>query len=370
MKNILLFDIGRDFGGAETYILQLMNGLPQEGYKCFLCVRSHSTFATYLDEHYPANEKFSFDLSHFMASLRQLRQYVEKKHIELIHCNGINSMVVARLVNLIEHLPAVATIHGDAMLDRMGKPIVVRKLYAGAEVFLHRGFQKYIAVSEDLKSRLVARRVPAGKVTVVHNGVDVRQYPVKGERCHFIGGKIRILSVGRLEKVKNYELLLTAVESCVKKLKMRILCDIYGTGSQQLALQEMIVAKELEQIVTLKGYVDSSAINYAAYDIYIQPSHYESFGLAAAEAMLNRVLCFTSAVGGMCEVNAQNIQCCFADNDINALIELIVWASCLSDSRLNELEQAADQYVRASFSCSRMLQETVKVYKQCCLQEG
>lgn len=365
MKHVLLFDIGKDFGGAETYIMQLMNGLPQEGFKCFLCVRAQSAFAIYLDDHYPDNEKFRFDFSHFVASLRLLRQYVQKKQIDLIHCNGINSMVVAQLVNLTLHLPAVATIHGDAVLDRMGKPIIVRKLYAGAEVFLHWGFQKYIAVSEDLKYRLAARKVPKGKVTVVHNGVDMQQYPVKGERCHFVGGKVHILSIGRLEKVKNFELLLTAVENCVNKLKMQILCDIYGTGSQQQALQETIVAKGLEHIVTLKGYVDSSAINYDAYDIYIQPSHYESFGMAAAEAMLNRVLCFTSAVGGMCEVNAKNAQCCFADNDINALTDLIVWASCLSNSQMNELEQAADQYVRANFSCSRMLQETVKVYKQC-----
>ena len=278
MKHVLIMDVGKDLGGAETYIMQLINGLPLEDYQCFLCIRAQSAFAEYLEKQCINTDKFYFDFSCPATSLKQLRQFVEEKNIDLF-----------RSAQFTAPISAIATIHGDAVQDRMGRPVIERMLFAKAEIFLNQYFKKYIAVSADLKTRLVNRGVPEKKVIVIHNGVDLNQYPPKEERCHFAERTVHILSIGRLEKVKNYELLLSAVESCIRKANLRIHCDIYGTGSQLQALQKIIAARELNKTVTLKGYVVSSAIDYSAYDIYVQPSHYESFGLAVVEAMLNRV---------------------------------------------------------------------------------
>lgn len=54
---------------------------------------------------------------------------------------------------------------------------------------------------------------------------------------------------------------------------------------------------------------------------------------------------------------------------MDALTDLIIWVSNLSDSYLNKLEQNAEKYVRTNFNHIRMLKETMAVYEQCCRQE-
>ena len=103
-------------------------------------------------------------------------------------------------------------------------------------------------------------------------------------------GRKMFLSVGRLEKQKNYPTLILAFHLIAKELPDWDLY-IYGEGSLRDSLEKMVGEIELENRIFLPGVVDDIGSVYLKADIFVSSSQYESFGLAAAEAMALEVPC-------------------------------------------------------------------------------
>jgi len=102
-------------------------------------------------------------------------------------------------------------------------------------------------------------------------------------------GPVRIGSLGRLHRVKGYDVLAEAQEllaSSGPHGDFEIV--IGGEGAQRAALQERI---------GLAGYIDSPADFLAGLHLYIQPSRSEGLCVAAHEAMQAGLPVIASAVG-------------------------------------------------------------------------
>ena len=93
-----------------------------------------------------------------------------------------------------------------------------------------------------------------------------------------------VLSIGRLDTQKDHPTLLKAfarVAAAYPEWDLRIL----GEGPMRPLLQEMVADLHLDRRVSLPGVTPDVAEEYRGADIFVLPSLYESFGLAAAEAM-------------------------------------------------------------------------------------
>jgi glycosyltransferase involved in cell wall biosynthesis len=98
---------------------------------------------------------------------------------------------------------------------------------------------------------------------------------------------IRILTIGRLAHQKGYDL---ALEACkrLKEYGVKFRWYALGKGPLKEEIEEYIHQNELSDHFVLLG-VRSNPYPYIKHaDIYVQPSRYEGFGIAIAEArMLN-----------------------------------------------------------------------------------
>ena len=103
-------------------------------------------------------------------------------------------------------------------------------------------------------------------------------------------GKRMFLSVGRLEEQKNFVILVSAFHLIASELPEWDLY-IYGEGRQRGSLSRMIGKLNLEKRVFFPGVVDHIGEVYQKADIFVSSSRYESFGLAAAEAMMFEIPC-------------------------------------------------------------------------------
>jgi glycosyltransferase involved in cell wall biosynthesis len=93
-------------------------------------------------------------------------------------------------------------------------------------------------------------------------------------------GPLRLVAVGNLKALKNYDRLLSAMASLVAD---PVHLDIYGSGSLKEGLQQRIKDEKLN--VRLCGQVNDMAQILTNYHMLIMPSLHEGFGLAPAEAM-------------------------------------------------------------------------------------
>lgn len=121
------------------------------------------------------------------------------------------------------------------------------------------------------------------KMVVLPNPVTVQ--PTSRLESPGSGNRKILLSVGRLGPEKGHAILLTAFSSITERFPEWTL-RIVGDGELRPALEYQIESLGLIGKVELVGAKSDVNTEYAAADMFVLPSSYESFGLATAEALL------------------------------------------------------------------------------------
>lgn len=142
---------------------------------------------------------------------------------------------------------------------------------------------RHVIVTSASTAQLLAARfgVSADAITVAEPGTD------PAPRAFGCGDPVRMLSAGALVPRKGYDVLVAALS---RMADMRWKATIAGAFDRAPAhveqLRHDIARVGLAERITLVGELDAAALDaaYAASDLFVLPSYYEGFGMAAAEA--------------------------------------------------------------------------------------
>jgi D-inositol-3-phosphate glycosyltransferase len=156
------------------------------------------------------------------------------------------------------------------------------------------------------------------KIAVVPCGVDLDLFrPIAPDRARRILAlspeQKMVLYVGRIEPLKGIDTLLKAMARVVPRdptwerdLAVVIIGGAPGAGIEQVntelaRLQQLRASLGIERLVTFLGAKDQDtlAYYYSAAQVVVVPSHYESFGMVALEAMACGAPVVASKVGGL-----------------------------------------------------------------------
>jgi glycosyltransferase involved in cell wall biosynthesis len=153
-------------------------------------------------------------------------------------------------------------------------------------------------------SHFVAKRdieqmyLPAKKVHVVWNGIDVSRFPFS-KRDH--DAPLRIAYAGQLIPEKGVDVLLRALKQ-LKDLGIQFEGKIAGAGSDAEQLSRLASEFRLAEVAFL-GHVPTIPELFAWADIVVIPSLWaEAFGYVAAEAMSTGAVVIAADSGGLPEV--------------------------------------------------------------------
>jgi D-inositol-3-phosphate glycosyltransferase len=177
-----------------------------------------------------------------------------------------------------------------------------------AEARVAAGADTIVVATEHEKSLLVhLYDADPRKVVTVPLGVDLDRFrPIDKDEARrqlgFEDAKI-ILFVGRIEPLKGVDILINAAAM----LESDVDCSVLIVGgdessrSQVAELQGLASDLGIGHRVAFVGAVDHERLPlfYNAADVCVVPSHYESFGLVAVEAMACGVPVVASRVGGL-----------------------------------------------------------------------
>ncbi len=203
---------------------------------------------------------------------------------DIIHChneNLVNTLCPIFRKNL------VVTIHG------LGRQIINLKKYKKI-------FAISNGVAQDIKKR--------GKISpiVIYNGINVERIISKStyNKCNVY----KIIQVGRLNhEIKGQNLLIKAIKILHDTNEIyNIMVDFIGEGSSEEYLKKLVYNYNLSNRVKFLGLKDREYIyrNLCNYDLLVQPSLYEGFGLTIAEAMAAKVPVLVSNIHGPMEIIA------------------------------------------------------------------
>lgn len=191
-------------------------------------------------------------------------------------------------------------------------------------------FDKVIAISKGVESELLeARPVVSGSTLVVENGSDMRFDTTTQRQTR--EAPIRILSIGRLSGVKNYH---TALKALARLDRDRFTYVVLGEGPDRQALEDAVQDLGLGSNVTFKGFVGDIQPELEKADIFLIPSKWEGFGLAAVEAMNASLPVVASDVPGLRDVvSADCGQLVDPSNEV-AIADALLWLANDPEQRI------------------------------------
>lgn len=234
----------------------------------------------------------------FRELLRLLRQW----RPQVLHSHRFKENVIGGLAAALARVPSLRTMHGaqevaTARLDFR------RQLIHWLDVGIGRFVQKrVVAVTEDLRAKLLADYPPAHVVTVP-NGIAFEA--LDAAQAVDSGGGRAIGIVGRLTEVKRIDLFLQMAQLLLRdagNAGLRFL--VIGGGPLQSALEQQAQQLGIADRVRFTGHVSPSAGWIRSLDVLVMCSDHEGMPMTLLEAMRLRTPIVAHRVGGLVELLA------------------------------------------------------------------
>ena len=241
-----------------------------------------------------------------IRSIKQLEKIVKENNYSFIHCHNPMGGVVARLVAKRNKIRVIYTAHGFHFFE--GCPVKNWLLYYPVEKYLSRWTDILITINreDDLRAK---RKFHARKYAYIP-GVGVDKEKIENtvvdkanKRKELdLEGKFIFLAVGELQKRKNHQLILDAVNE-LKKEEFEgfenCIFLISGKGELFNSYENFIIKHNLGDKIMLLGYRDDVYELLKISDCFIHPSIREGLGIAPLEAMTVGLPLISTKVNGM-----------------------------------------------------------------------
>jgi D-inositol-3-phosphate glycosyltransferase len=324
---------GRETGGMNVYLSELSKELGRLGHQVDVFTRFQDTDTEQIQElgpgariiHLPAGPLAPYDKNRLVEHIDEFACNIEmfamanRLRYDVVHSHYWVSGLVGRQLQQSWGVPLVQMFHTlGHMKNRVAKSEGEREVgeRARSETDVMRWADRLVAATP-LEQEQMVRLYGADeeKIAVVPAGVDTSLfYPRDKDAVRRLLGLPDpetpiLLFVGRIERLKGIDTLLEAVavvsRTCTgRNLKALIVGGGGQTEEENAELKRVVQLHRdlnLEEQVEFVGSKPQEMLPlyYAAADITIMPSHYESFGLVAVESMASGTPVIASNVGGL-----------------------------------------------------------------------
>jgi glycosyltransferase involved in cell wall biosynthesis len=148
------------------------------------------------------------------------------------------------------------------------------------------GGNNFIAISEDI-SNFLRTVLPKDlqSIQLLQNAIDVKRFenPMDFNKVKN-NAVFNMVSIGRLDKNKNHQLLIDVVLE-LKNREIPVHLTIVGEGDERISLQEKILQLNLSDQLSLVGLQEKVEMYLWNADLYVHSAITEGFGLTLIEAM-------------------------------------------------------------------------------------
>ncbi|MBB5505166.1 glycosyltransferase family 4 protein [Paraburkholderia atlantica] len=213
----------------------------------------------------------------YIARLTELRKLFVEEQPDVIVSFLTNVNINVILASRGLHIPVIACEHNDPVAD--GRPLLWKLLCrltyprATALTFLS---QSMAAPFEKMRSGSTPR------IAVMPNPIPDELFSIT--RPQRAEGRKRLISVGRLEPQKHYELLIETFAKVANDFEDWDLW-IWGEGPERPMLTRRIAELDLSRRVFLPGSTQAAWDEMAAADAFVLSSRFEGMPVALMESM-------------------------------------------------------------------------------------
>jgi glycosyltransferase involved in cell wall biosynthesis len=270
-------------GGAERVLSILANYWAEKHWKITVLSLDHSGAEPFYDLHPEVlhrplgltgiSRNASQALRANFTRVKVLRQAIKVSQPEVV----ISFMAVTNVLTILAtrglDVPVVVSERVDPAKYRIGP------FWSLLRKFLY-PFADHLVSQTNTALRFFSRSVRS-HATVIPNPVLCP--PVRANLPRK-AGPMRIVSMGRLDEQKGFDILLEAMAQVVSRVPDCVL-TIWGEGASRGRLEKLREQLDLEARVNLPGRTSDIPMAFAEADLFVMSSRYEGFPNALCEAM-------------------------------------------------------------------------------------
>lgn len=338
------------FGGSGVLATELGKALADKGHNIHFItyqqpvrLTGFSTNIFYHEVRVPTYPLFDYP-PYESALASAMVDVIRNNHLDLLHVHyAIPHAAAAYMAKkILEHegiyIPVITTLHGTD-ITLVGRD----KTYAPVVAFSINQSDAITAVSHNLRKETYEIFHIEKEIEVIQNFVDVSRFkrkPIDAFRKVIApNGERILLHASNFRKIKRVQDVIHVFQKVNAFMPSKLL--LVGDGPERHMAEELSRELHIEDDVRFVGKQQDMEEIFAVTDIFLLPSEYESFGLAALEAMAAGAAVVSSNAGGLPEVIEQGI-CGYMANvgDIEAMSNYAL-DIMKSDDRLANFRKAA-----------------------------
>lgn len=214
---------------------------------------------------------------------------------------------------------------------------------------------KCYAISDAVKEDVFSRNIHV-KIEVVHNGIPFNQITPKTDYNY--KNTFKIIQIGRLaHDIKGQDIVINALNLVIKTFpEIKVSFHIIGNGKSDKFLKDLTMQKGVDANVHFHGSKDKSWIysNLKEFNLLIQPSRIEGFGITIIEAMAARLPVLISDIEGPMEViQFGTYGNYFENNNVKACSEAIN-SAIKNYSQITKTADVAYTYAKQKYDIKRV----------------
>ena len=361
---VLSLTVGFGIGGAEQLLLEVAPRLVERGFDVRACaLKGPGPMMAELETAgIPCTALGATgrrDLRVVFALAAQLR----RERVAILHTHNFLANVAGRIAGRLAGVPVIISAHHDTDVWMKPHHRLIERLTA-------RLSDRVVACSDEVRDWAVRRiGLPASRVLTLRNAIAPLTRASAADRAAvraelgLDAADLAVGTLGRLHEPKKGLAVFLEAAGRIASGAPRARFVLAGDGPARAALEERASAPDLAGKVRFAGARRDVRRLLAAYDLFVQPSLGEGFGLTLLEAMAMELPVVATAVGGHPGIVRDGIEGVLVPpGDPQALATAV--RDLLADpGRMTRLGSAGRARALGEFPIERLVDETVALYE-------
>lgn len=362
MKSVLYLMSFVGSGGAERYMISLIEGLKNKDFKFYLGVSNitNSIFEEELRKLGVNIVLLPIKKVYDVKAALNIRTFCKKNNIDIIHTHFLRENCVAVLSKLFGNTAKIInTCHMN--WENSFKVQVLNRL-------ITRFDYKIIAVSNSVKSILEKEGIRKNKIQVIYNGVDCDYFESSIDSTiddEFDMGKdiFKILTVARFNEEKGYFYLIDIAKALSNKINLdKVRFVLVGDGELKEDVMRYAMYKGIDKYIIFTGIRNDIKNILSGADLYISPSKNEALGISILEAMACGVPVIATNVGGTPEILGEDNEFLVNYGDKDVAVSDILKIYNNENNIKEKISSNGKKRIKSIFNLETMVQTTYNLY--------
>jgi len=351
--------------GAEAVILNMSRTLNEGSHTSILGVFSNSSNPNLQLHEVAAKEAIESHLIPCKAqidrrAITHIRDLATRTDADLVHAHGYKADIYSYFALRGSRIPLVSTCH--TWYDN--NPLVT--LYGVADRRVLRNYAAVVAVSDEVRQRLLKAGVRKEKIHLVRNGIDLRPFDNASPslpNALFEDHPSIVGLIGRLSIEKGVDIFLHAAASVLVELPSTKFV-VVGEGPDRDKLESLIDELKLRESVSMLGRRDDMPSVYASLDIMVSASRQEGLPMAILEGMASSLPLIATPVGDVPTLVLDGRTGVMVPPENAALLASAIVTLLRNPAHRERLGAAARKLIEDEFSADRMTADYLHIYEE------